>query len=73
MKRKKKNPVNPSTANPATPNPYGSSAKETFNACGKLVRCLCSSYICFVAIFIPIFPAKAEKLKNKATTINKCV
>jgi hypothetical protein len=52
---------------------YGSSTKETFKACGKLVRAACSSYICFVAIFIPIFPAEKKAPKTKATTINICV
>jgi len=70
-----KNPVRPKTANPATPNPITvPPPKETFSACGKLVRAACVVLtLVFVAIFIPKFPAKAEKMapKTKATTINK--
>ena len=70
-----KNPVNPKTARPATPNPITvPPPKETFKACGKLVRaaCVVRTFV-FVAIFIPIFPAKAEKNapKMKAITINQ--
>jgi hypothetical protein len=60
MKKKIKNPVNPSTANPATPSPITvPPPKETFNACGKLALLLC--YILFLAIFIPYFSAKTER------------
>ena len=69
--------VKPRTAKPATPNPITvPPPKETFSACGKLVRAACVVLtLVFVAIFIPIFPAKAEKKAPKinATTINKCV
>ena len=47
--------------------------KETFNACGKLVLAAWVVLtLVLVAIFIPIFPAKAEKIAPiiKATTIN---
>ena len=72
-----KNAVKPRTARPATPNPITvPPPKETFNACGKLVRaaCVVRTFV-FVAIFIPMFPAKAEKNapKMKATTIRMCV
>ena len=58
-----KKAVKPNTAKPATPNPITvPPPKDTFNACGKLVRaaCVVLTFV-FVAIFIPIFPAKAEK------------
>jgi len=76
-KKKIKNAVNPKTAKPATPSPITvPPPKDTFNACGKLVRaaCVVLTFV-FVAIFIPIFPAKAEKNAPKinATTINMCV
>jgi hypothetical protein len=73
-KKKIKKEVKPRTAKPNPKSHYGST-KRNFKACGKLFVLLCSSYICFVAIFIPIFPAKAEKKapKTKATTINICV
>ena len=72
-----KNAVKPNTAKPATPNPITvPPPKETFNACGKLVRaaCVVLTFV-LVAIFIPIFPANAEKNapKIKATTIKMCV
>ena len=72
-----KNAVKPKTANPATPSPMTvPPPKETFNACGKLVRaaCVVRTFV-FVAIFIPMFPANAEKIapKMKAMMINKCV
>jgi hypothetical protein len=62
-----KNPVNPSTANPATPNPLTvPPPKDTFKACGKLVDCLCGSYICFSCYFhSSMFPANAEKKAPK--------
>ena len=72
-----KKPVKPRTAKPATPNPITvPPPKETFSACGKLVRAAWVVLtLVLVAIFIPMFPAKAEKKapKIKATTINKCV
>ena len=74
QKKAIKNTVKPSTAKPATPNPITvPPPKETFNACGKLVlaACVVLTFV-LVAIFIPIFPASAEKTapKIKATTIN---
>jgi hypothetical protein len=39
-KKKIKKEVKPRTAKPAT-QPHGSTTKETFNACGKLVRAAC--------------------------------
>jgi hypothetical protein len=61
MEEKIKKEVKPRTAKPATPTHTRSSTKRNFKACGKLVRAACVVLICFVAIFIPIFPAKAEK------------
>ena len=73
-KNKIKKVVKPKTAKPATPKPITvPPPKATFNACGKLVRaaCVVRTFV-FVAIFIPMFPAKAEKNAPKinATTIN---
>jgi hypothetical protein len=65
-KKKIKKEVKPRTAKPATPSPITvPPPKETFNA-GKLVRaaCVVLTFV-FVAIFIPIFPAKAEKRHQK--------
>ena len=68
-----KNMVSPKTANPATPSPMTvPPPKETFNAFGKLVfaACVVLTFV-FVAIFMPIFPAKAENIAPiiKAKTI----
>ena len=76
-KKNIKKVVSPKTAKPATPNPITvPPPKETFRAFGKLVRaaCVVLTFV-FVAIFIPIFPANAEKKapKTKATTIKICV
>ena len=50
--------------------------KDTFKAFGKLVlaACVVLTFV-LVAIFIPMFPANAEKKAPniKATTINQCV
>ena len=72
-----KNPVNPNTAKPATPRPITvPPPKETFNAWGNEVRAawVVRTFV-LVAIFIPMFPANAEKIapKMNATIINKCV
>ena len=72
-----KNAVRPKTANPATPRPITvPPPKETFKACGKLVRaaCVVRTFV-LVAIFIPMLPANAEKMAPKinAIIINKCV
>ena len=77
QKKNIKNDVNPKTAKPATPRPITvPPPKEILSAFGKLVRaaCVVLTFV-FVAIFIPIFPANAEKMapKIKATTINQCV
>ena len=76
LKNIMKNAVNPSTAKPATPNPITvPPANEIFNASGRLVFAawVVLTFV-FVAIFIPIFPASAEKKAPKinATTINIC-
>ena len=72
-----KNKVKPSTAKPATPKPITAPPpKETLKAFGKLVRAACVVLtLVLVAIFIPMFPANAEKKapKIKATTIKMCV
>ena len=56
-------PPNPNIAKPATPNPITvPPVKETFKACFKLVRAACVvRTFAFVATFIPIYPAVAEK------------
>jgi len=77
QKKKIKNDVNPKTAKPATPRPITvPPPKETFKAFGKLVfaACVVLTFV-LVAIFIPIFPAYAEKIapKIKANTINQWV
>ena len=68
-----KKAVSPKTASPATPRPITvPPPKEILSAFGKLVRAACVVLeLVFVAIFIPIFPAKAEKNAPniKATTI----
>ena len=75
-KNSKKKILNPRTARPATPSPITVPPEnDTFNACGKLVLAACVvRTFDFVAIRIPIFPAKAEKIapKMKATTIIQC-
>ncbi len=76
-KKKIKNAVKPKTAKPATPSPITvPPPKDIFSAFGKLVlaACVVLTFV-LVAIFIPIFPAKAEKTapKIKATTIKICV
>ncbi len=72
-----KNPVSPKTANPATPSPITvPPPKDILSACGKLVLAACVVLtLVLVAIFIPIFPANAEKIAPKinATTISMCV
>ena len=72
-----KNAVSPSTANPATPSPITvPPPNDIFNAVGKLVLAAWVVLtLVFVAIFIPIFPAHAEKNapKTKAITISQCV
>ena len=69
--------VKPKTANPATPSPITvPPPKDTFNASGKEVRAAWVVLtLVLVAIFIPMFPAKAEKNAPKinATTISMCV
>ena len=58
-----KNADNPKTANPATPRPITvPPPKEILSASGKLVLAawVVLTFV-LVAIFIPIFPAKAEK------------
>ena len=77
LKKNMKNAVRPSTAKPATPNPITvPPANDIFNASGKLVLAawVVLTFV-FVAIFIPIFPASAEKKapNTNATTINICV
>ena len=69
-----KKAVSPNTASPATPSPITvPPPKDTFKAFGKLVRaaCVVLTFV-LVAIRIPIFPAKAEKIAPhiKAITIN---
>jgi hypothetical protein len=64
MEEKIKKEVKPRTAKPAT-SPITVPPKETFKACGKLVRAACSSYICFVAIFIHIPMPKPRKRHRK--------
>ena len=65
---------NPKTANPATPNPITvPPLNATFIALGKLVFAASAVLtFAFVAILIPIFPAKAEKTApiTNETTIN---
>jgi len=72
-----KKTVKPKTAKPATPSPITvPPPKEILSAFGKLVRAACVVLtLVLVAIFIPIFPAKAENTapKTKAMTINQCV
>ena len=69
--------VNPRTAKPATPKPITvPPPKDTFRAFGKLVFAACVVLtLVFVAIFIPIFPAKAEKKAPhiKAITMSQSV
>ena len=77
QKKNIKNAVKPKTAKPATPNPITvPPPKDTFKAFGRLVlaACVVLTFV-FVAIFIPIFPAKAEKIAPKinAIIINQCV
>ena len=69
--------VNPKTASPATPSPITvPPPKDIFKAFGRLViaACVVRTFV-LVAIFIPIFPAHAEKSAPNinATTINMCV
>ena len=75
QKKNIKNAVRPKTAKPATPSPITvPPPKEISSAFGRLVLAACVVLtLVFVAIFIPIFPAKAENTapKIKATTINK--
>ena len=57
------NKVSPKTASPATPNPITvPPPKEMFKAFGKLLlaACVVLTFV-FVAIFIPMLPARAEK------------
>ncbi|GFR84611.1 hypothetical protein ElyMa_002421400, partial [Elysia marginata] len=73
--KKRKNRLNPKTANPATPKPITvPPEKDIFSALGKLD--LAASAVLTldsVAIRIPIFPAKAEKNapKTKAGTMSQ--
>ena len=71
------NRLNPNTANPATPSPITvPPPKDTFNACGKLVLAASAvRALASVAILIPIFPARAEKMApvTKAGTIIQLV
>ena len=72
-----KKAVRPNTASPATPSPMTvPPPNDIFNAFGKLVLAAWVVLtLVFVAIFIPIFPAHAEKTapKIKAITINQWV
>ena len=72
-----KKAVKPKTAKPATPSPITvPPPKEILSAFGKLVLAACVVLtLVLVAIFIPIFPANAEKKapKTKAITISQCV
>ena len=67
-----KKAVKPSTAKPATPNPITvPPPNATLSAFGKLVLAACVVLtLDLVAIFIPIFPAKAE---NIAPMINATI
>ena len=72
-----KNAVKPKTARPATPSPITvPPAKEIFKASGSevLAAWVVLTFV-LVAIFIPIFPANAEKNAPKIneTTIKICV
>ena len=77
QKKMIKNKVNPRTAKPATPSPITvPPPNDIFSAFGKLVLAAWVVLtLVLVAIFIPMFPAKAEKKapKIKATTISQCV
>ncbi len=57
------NAPRPKTASPATPSPITEPpVNETFKACLRLVRAACVvRTFALVAIFIPIYPAKAER------------
>jgi hypothetical protein len=61
MEEKKKK-LNLERLNLQPPVPLRFLHKRNFKACGKLVRaaCVVLTFV-FVAIFIPIFPAKAER------------
>ena len=66
-KKMMKKAVSPNTANPATPKPITvPPPKDTLSAWGRLVRaaCVVRTFV-LVAIFIPMFPAKAEKKAPK--------
>ena len=69
--------LNPKTARPATPKPITMPPeKETANAFGRLVRAASVvRTLASVAIRIPIFPARAEKIAptTNATTIKELV
>ncbi|CAI8236556.1 MAG: Uncharacterised protein [Flavobacteriaceae bacterium] len=77
LKNIMKNNVSPKTANPATPSPITvPPPNDTLSAFGKLVFAACVVLtLVLVAIFIPIFPAYAEKIAPKinAIAIDQCV
>jgi hypothetical protein len=64
MKKNKKS-LNPSTANPATQSPITVPPPKKLSMPVELVRAACVLTFVLVAIFIPIFPAKAERRHQK--------